>query len=219
MRFVDLPCPTSIWQAVKTLPRQVLSYWRAIGPARIVHAGFGGWPIIQAWLAVPLAKLRGKFVLANVESSPWRASVPGLPWYVRLGGYLGERMTRYCLRLSDIRLFTSKSYLQELLPPQSPRAYVTPATWLNNDWLLDDGEAEAVLGGQRGPCPAALRGRLMPEKGLAMAPVRDQGRRPRPERDVRSSSGLVTIEECIAFAENRTHRQEVREDPQARPIR
>ena len=90
LKFVDLPCPTSKWQALKTLPRHVLQYWRAIGPARIVHVGFGGWPIIQAWLAVPLAKLRGKFVLANVESSPWRASVPGLPWHKRLQGLSGR---------------------------------------------------------------------------------------------------------------------------------
>ena len=107
-------------------PEHVVQYWRAIGPARIVHTGFGGWPINQGWLAVPLAKLRRKFVLANVESSPWRTSVPGLSWHKRLKSHLGEYLTRYFLRISDIRTFTSKSYLEELLPPQSPRAYVTP---------------------------------------------------------------------------------------------
>jgi glycosyltransferase involved in cell wall biosynthesis len=168
LKFVDLPCPASIWQAVKTLPRQVMQYWRAIGPARIVHVGFGGWPIIQAWLAVPIAKLRGKFVLANVESSSWRASIPDVSWFNRLRGYLGDCLTRYCLRLSDLRIFTSKSYLQELLPPHSPRAYVTPATWLNADWLLDDDEAEAAWAAKEGPVRLLFAAQLIAGKGVAV---------------------------------------------------
>ena len=79
LKFIDLPWATSIWLALKTLPRHVVQYWRAIGPARIVHTGFGGWPINQGWLAVPLAKLRRKFVLANVESSPCAHPSPVSP--------------------------------------------------------------------------------------------------------------------------------------------
>jgi glycosyltransferase involved in cell wall biosynthesis len=168
LKFIDLPWATSKWQALKTLPRHVLQYWRAVGPARIVHAGFGGWPIIQAWLAVPLAKLRRKFILANVESSFWRASVPGLPWHKRLQGRLGEYMTRYCLRISDIRLFTSKTYLQELLPPQSPRAYVTPATWLNEEWILGEGKALEFWAAKQGRVRMLFAGRLIPDKGVSV---------------------------------------------------
>ena len=201
LKFVDLPWATSKWQALKTLPRHVLQYWRAIGPARIVHAGFGGWPIIQAWLAVPLAKIRGKFVLANVESSPWRTSVPGLPWHKKLGGRLGEHLTRYCLSISDIRFFTSNSYLQELLPPQSPRAYVTPATWLNEDWILGDDEAEAAWAAKDGPVRLLFAARLIPEKGVAVL---------LSAIEAASAAGAVVnvaiigtgplLQDCIAFA-------------------
>ncbi len=168
LKFIDLPCPTSRSQAIKTFPRCVLQYWRAIGPARIVHAGFAGWPISQAWLAVPIAKLRRKFVLAIVESSFWRASAQDLPWHKRLRSYLGECLTRCCLGISDIRLFTSRAYLQELLPPKSPRAYVTPATWLNKDWIFGTKEAEAAWAAKRGPVQLLFATRLIPEKGVAV---------------------------------------------------
>ena len=81
---------------------------------------------------------------------------------------LGEYPTRYCLSISDIRLFTSQSYLQELLPPQSPRAYVTPATWLNEDWILGDEEAKAAWAAKHGDVRLLFAARLDPRKGVAV---------------------------------------------------
>src|SRR5271166_1163595 len=51
LKFIDLPCPTNKWEALRTLPEQLLRYWQAIGPARVVHSGFAGWPIVGAWIA------------------------------------------------------------------------------------------------------------------------------------------------------------------------
>ena len=168
LKFVDLPSPTSRWEALKTLPRHILQYWRAIGPARVVHCGFAGWPIIQGWVAVPLAKIRRRLVLANVESSPWRASGTGLPWHRRLRGSLGEILTRTTLRMADIRLFTSKSYLQDLMPEGAPRAYVTPATWLNEEWILGEAEADESWAAKQGPVRMLFAGRLIAEKGVSV---------------------------------------------------
>jgi glycosyltransferase involved in cell wall biosynthesis len=168
LKFIDLPRATSRWEALRTMPRELLQYWRAIGPARIVHTGFAGWPIIQGWVAVPLAKARGKLVLANVESSPWRASGVGLPWHRRLRGAVGEVLTRAAVRMADIRLFTSRAYLRDLLPPGSPRAYVTPATWLNEEWILSEEAARACWDAKGGPVRMLFAARMLPQKGVSV---------------------------------------------------
>jgi glycosyltransferase involved in cell wall biosynthesis len=168
LKFIDLPCPISAWQALKDLPRCVLQDWRAVSAARIVHTGFAGWPFANAWIAVPLAKIRRKFVVANVESSIRFASVDGLPWHKTVRNHLFEYLTRYCLRMADLRLFTSKAYLQELLPPNSPRAYVTPATWLNDEWILGAEEADASWATKEGPVRLLFASRLIAEKGVGV---------------------------------------------------
>ena len=165
VKFVDLPCPVGVWQALRTLPRQVVQYWRAIGPARIVHCGFAGWPIVQGWLAVPLAKLRHKFVLANVESSDWRAPA-GSSWPKRLQGALGELLTRATLRMSDIRLFTAHAYVRDLMPPGAPRTYVTTATWLDEDWILAEPAALDAWSAKQGPVRLLFASRVVEHKGV-----------------------------------------------------
>ncbi len=166
LKFIDLPCPTGNWEALKTRPAHLLRYWQAIAPPRVVHSGFAGWPIVQSWVAVPLAKLRGKFALGNVESSPWRASGVGLPWYSRLAGSMGEFVTRATLRMADLKLVTSNQYFKDLLPPGTPRAYVTPATWLNAEWILEEDKAVAAWDAKEGPVRLLFVGRLIPEKGV-----------------------------------------------------
>jgi len=166
LKFVDLPLPSSRLEALMSLPREVRQLWRAIGQARIVHTGFGGWPINEGWLATPIAKIRRRFLLTNVESSSWRATGPGVSAHKQLRSFLSECLTRFCVRIADLRLFTSKAYLSQFLPPQAPRAYVIPATWIEEDWILEEQEAVAAWTAKEGPTQLLFAGRLIPDKGV-----------------------------------------------------
>jgi glycosyltransferase involved in cell wall biosynthesis len=206
LKFIDLPAPTGWGEVVKMMPGTILRYWQAIGRARIVHCGFGGWPIADGWLVAPLAKLRRKFVLANVESSFWRACGTGSTWRGRLRGALGEALTRFSLRLADIRLFTSKAYLRELMPPGAPRAYVTPATWLNDEWILGDDDARSAWDAKQGPVRVLFAARLIPEKGIyvllsAVRAAAEAGTDVEVSIQPLNNGGSLR-DECIAFAQS-----------------
>lgn len=166
LKFVDLPLPRNRLEAIRTLPRLLSQVWRAVGQAQIAHTGFGVWPIREGWVVVPIARLRRKFVLTNVESSFWRTTDPHAPWYRRLLGFLAEHATRACVKVADLRLFTSSAYLMEFLPPDAPRAFVTPATWIDDEWILGDDAALASWSSKTGPTRLLFAGRLVPEKGL-----------------------------------------------------
>ena len=132
-----------------------------------------------------------------------RASVPGLSWHKRLKSHLGEYLTRYCLRISDIRTFTSKSYLEELLPPQSPRAYVTPATWLNEDWILGDDEAEAAWAAKDGHVRLLFAARLIPQKGVAvLLAAIEAASAAGADIEVSIIGTGPLLQECITFAKS-----------------
>jgi glycosyltransferase involved in cell wall biosynthesis len=70
--------------------------------------------------------------------------------------------------MADLRIFTSKAYLNELMPPGDPRSYVTPASWLNDEWILGDEEAEASWAAKQGPVRMLFAARLIPEKGVSV---------------------------------------------------
>ncbi|HZW30930.1 MAG TPA: glycosyltransferase family 4 protein [Isosphaeraceae bacterium] len=177
LKLVPLPAPRGRVAALVALPQAVATAWRAIGKARIVHTGFGGWPLNEGWIACPIAKLRGKFLMTNIESSFWRAT-PGAAWHRRLRGFLAETLNRWWVRAADLRFFTSTGYLREFLPPGAPRAHVNPATWVDDEWIASPAAAAALWDQKTGPVRLLFAGRLIPQKGVLelLAAARTAGR-------------------------------------------
>jgi glycosyltransferase involved in cell wall biosynthesis len=165
LTLVPLPAPRGRISGWLAWPKTVATAWRAIGKTRVVHTGFGGWPINLGWIACPIAKLRRKFLLTNVESSFWRAT-PGASWHKRLHGYISERLNRRCVRAADLRLFTSAAYLCEFLPDGAPRAYINPASWVDDASVLSNEQANAAWDSKGGPVRLLFATRLIPEKGV-----------------------------------------------------
>ena len=145
LSFVDLPACTSTLKTLKAMPAIFSRIWKAVGEAKVVHTGPGGWPISPGWFAIPMARLRGKFALTNVESAAWRL---GFQPPRRLKGVLTasvfEALGRVMVNLSDLATFTHAGYREEMLiPPRRHRGHVISASWINLGNILDRAEARA----------------------------------------------------------------------------
>ena len=203
LTFVDLPSSKSMIGALANLPKQISTMWRGMKPARIVHAGFGGWPVSEGWLAIPLATLQRKFTISYVESSFWRVSGSGASWRQILRSFIAERLSTLCIRIANLRFFTSKAYEEDFLgrgDHTAEHSYVTPATWVDDAVILTDDEAQADWNKKSGVIKLLFAGRLIPEKGVRvlLEAVNEFG----PEIAISISvigEGPLA-EECIEFA-------------------
>lgn len=169
LKFVDLPNPKNYIEALKSLPELIFKMWQGIKSAEIVHTGFGGWPITEGWLAVPIGKLQKKFVITNVESSPWRTRGRKAQWHQRLRGFISERLNRWCVKTADLRFFTSKAYLEDFLGKTESadnRAFVTPATWIDDAVIQTEDQVVDDWNKKSGDVRFLFAGRLVADKGL-----------------------------------------------------
>ena len=159
LTFVDLPPCRSTAETVRHLPTIAGRLWRAVGRASIVHGNAGGWPLSFGWLAIPMAKLRGKFTLTNVESGSWRLGFQR-PWRLKpfLEACAYEGMGRLIVNLSDVAFFTHAGYRESmLLPWRRARGHVVSASWIKPANILDQGPAEAHAGAKAGGPERPLR--------------------------------------------------------------
>ena len=141
--------------------------WRLAGAvrrARIVHTGVAGWPLPLGWLAAPLARLFGRFLIIIIESSFWRAA-PDAPFRKRASAAVHERIARACVNAADLALFTTDQYRRSLATHPRGVTQVTPASWLDADQVLSPSAAQASW--QRKPARLLFAGRLTAEKGVA----------------------------------------------------
>jgi glycosyltransferase involved in cell wall biosynthesis len=146
LRFVDLPPCVTTLGTLTSLPRIVSEIWKAVGKAKLVHAGPGGWPISLGWFAIPMAKLRGKFALTNVESAAWRLGFKR-PWRPKplIQAVVFETLCRVLVNISDLATFTQAGYRSELLiAPRQHRGHVICASWIDSEDILERAEAETI---------------------------------------------------------------------------
>jgi glycosyltransferase involved in cell wall biosynthesis len=171
LKFVDLPNPKNYIEAISSLHEMIYKMWKGIKSAEIVHTGFGGWPISEGWLAVPIGRLQRKFIITNVESSPWRTRGRDAKWRQRLRRFISERVNRWCVKAADLRLFTSKAYLEEFLGRAegvAERAFVSPATWIDDANIQSEDQADDDWNKKFGDVRLLFAGRLVADKGLSV---------------------------------------------------
>jgi glycosyltransferase involved in cell wall biosynthesis len=166
LKFVDLPNPRSHLEAIAVLPELVSKMWAAVREATIVHTGFGGWPISEGWLAVPMAKLQGKFVITLVESSFWRSTSPNTKWYNKLRAIFIEQLNGLCINIANLRFFTSRAYARDFLRSNAPRAYVAQASWIDDVMILSEARAVEEWSKKSHEVRLLFAGRLTKEKGV-----------------------------------------------------
>jgi glycosyltransferase involved in cell wall biosynthesis len=167
LKFVELPSPQTRLQAISALPMTVAKMWTAARRSKLVHTGFGGWPIPEGWIAVPIAWLQRRFLIINVESSPWRVD-PRANSFRRGRAKLVEFANRLCISVADLRFFTSSAYRNELLGSKADRAYVVPATWIDQQVILTEDDAESEWSRKSSEVRFIFVGRLTRAKGLSV---------------------------------------------------
>ena len=173
VQIVELPAPNSLVAAILALPQTIWRLLRPIRRADIVHSVVAGWPIPYGWIVTPLAKMFRKRLVIIVESAPWRLK-PGLPQSSksRLTAAVYERLARWCLRRTDLPIFTQDEYRRSLLTVEPERGHVIHASWIDKDVVVSDAHAGAIWleKMQRGSNRLALIfvGRLEQQKGVAV---------------------------------------------------
>ncbi len=169
IRFVDLPAPDNIIQAILHLPLIAARLWSVIGHADIVHSGLAGWPIAIGWLSALFASMRGKRSVIIIESAPWRLR-PGLPvtWRKRFRARLSERVTTWCANRADLFIATQVEYLAlRTRKPAPDIGHVIHASWVDEGMVLSPEAAQQSWRSKRGLTLKLLfAGRLDRGKGL-----------------------------------------------------
>jgi glycosyltransferase involved in cell wall biosynthesis len=214
--IVRLPAPRGLISAVLQLP---VTLWRLFGAVRnceIVHGGIAGWPYPYGWIVVPMARLTGRRSMLIVESAPWRIQT-GLraSLKTRVRAYVYERLARYCLRHTDLAIFTQDEYRRSLLPGKSESGHIIHASWIDDGVILSDEQArrswqEKIHNQEANPLKVLFVGRLEPEKGvvLLLRAIELLASRNVPiELDILGSGSLA--EECAVFSKRQNQQTRV----------
>ena len=166
-RLLQLPPQLSKLGALRALPRTVLTLWRAVGEAEIVHSGVIGWPYPLGWIVNLLTVLRRRELLIVVESSWLRSDTRRKDWRLTVFDALSHRMARWSCKHARLAFYTQPTYRNTLHSGDQARAYVTPAVWINDADVLDEATALGIWDRKVSePVRLLFAGRLTVGKGI-----------------------------------------------------
>jgi hypothetical protein len=95
------------------------------------------------WIANPIALIRGKKLVIVVESAFWRVAIgQRASLKARIRESVTEFLARFFVNRADLLLFTQPAYRTSLLTSGRGKAFITPATWINDENILSQQEAE-----------------------------------------------------------------------------
>jgi len=209
--LIELPQQRGFLQALTLMPVIVYRLSKAVRRAGIVHSGIVGWPIPMGWIVAPLALLLRKPLVIVVESAPWRLPQGfAAGWKRRARALLQEYLGRWVLHRADLVICTQDEYRESLVGPKHPRAFVIPASWIDEKDILSEegavGSWEKKLSHSDGRLNILFVGRLTAEKGLLvlLEAIRHLGR-----ESVPISLGILgdgsLKQECGLAASELTH--------------
>ena len=113
-----------------------------------------------------MGKLQGKFVVTNVKSSFWRVKGTDAKWHQHVRSIVAEYLNRLCVNIADLRLFPLKAYANQFLGNNAKRAYVIPATWIDEEEILTEDQASAYWTSKTGHIRLLFAGGLASQKGV-----------------------------------------------------
>jgi glycosyltransferase involved in cell wall biosynthesis len=144
MKVVALPVNNNLVEEFVHLPQTISTLWRAIRATDVVHAVLLG-VIPYGWVTTLIAKFcfRNRFLVVIIESAPWRLKGRGRQSLaVRIHSSISEHLNRFCVNASDLALFTQEEYRSSLLTNTNKRGYVIHASWIDEENIISNTQAE-----------------------------------------------------------------------------
>ena len=143
IKHVDLPSNSSLLEAFLHLPRTFFILWQAIGKAELIHIGIADWPRSLGWISTVITSFRKKFVILIIESAFWRVTGDEKrSWKKRVRELISEKLNRWCVRRSNLCIFTQPEYLKQLASHTHEHCHVMAASWIDSENILSNKEAQ-----------------------------------------------------------------------------
>ena len=169
LQVVELPPARSLGQVILNLPRTVSTLWKAIKQAKVVHIDiFNGWPIAYGWLAVPMAKMQGKFVVTLVETDILQGSDSGpMTAKKRLRIAWSDLLAKWCAKRVDLAYIGIQECQPKFFADAPERCHLFPPSWVSEEDLIPEDQAiarwDAML---QQPLRLVFAARLRETKGV-----------------------------------------------------